>query len=147
MGSGRPRIPRTDSQRAETRRAQVRLNVQAFRQRQKWKQQELQHKTPGGTPNQKQSIASSRTSSPNSSGRQNYARSNDGYSEADYDDLEDETWSVQLPFRIDIGPAFKDAFIAALQYRSLPDNILPFTVQCKLLRSFQICVAVAWRPL
>jgi hypothetical protein len=129
---GRPPISRSDSQRAEVRRAQVRLNVQAFRQRQKLKQKDLPHSLSGGTPCQKRSIASSRTSSPKYTAGQDNTRSTFDPSETDYNNLDDGTWSLQLPYNIDVGPAFKDAFIAALQYRSLPGNILPFTVQCKL---------------
>ena len=129
MGSGRPRIPGTDSERAEARRIQVRHNVQAFRQRQKQKQQKLQHISSGGIPSQEHSKTSTQTSSPRSIKTQTYDCSAIELSEVEQSDLYDEPWTVQLPVRLDLGPAFRDAFIAALQYRSLPQNILPFSIE------------------
>lgn len=111
------------------RRIQVRRNVQAFRQRQKQKQQELQHISSGGIPSQEHSEIFTQTSSSRSVQSQTYDGSTIDLSEVEQSDLYDEPWTVQLPVRIDLGPAFRDAFIAALQYRSLPQNILPFSVQ------------------
>lgn len=132
---GRPRLPRTVSQRAEARRAQVRLNVRAFRQRQKWKQQDLQHAPSCGIPIQKVPICSSQTSGLESAPRHPYVHAKLELPEVACNDIDDETWSEQLPYRLDMGPAFKDALIGALQYRCLPDHVLPFTVQCKSLLS------------
>lgn len=129
MGSGRPRIPRTDSERAEVRRSQVRHNVRAFRQRQKQKQQELQHVSSGGIPSQELSETSTQTSSPQCVKSPTYNCSTTELSEVEQSDFYGEPWTVQLPIKLDLGPAFRDAFIAALQYRSLPQNILPFSVQ------------------
>src|SRR5271156_723956 len=126
---GRPRIPRTDSEKAEVRRSQVRHNVQAFRQRQKQKQQERQHVSSSGIPGQEHSETSTSKSSPQSVKSQTYNRSTTELSEAEWSDLYGEPWAVQPPERLDLGPAFRDAFIAALQYRSLPQNILPFDVE------------------
>src|ERR1700733_5774520 len=122
MGSGRPRISRTDSERAEVRRSQVRHNVQAFRQRQKQKQQELQHVSSSGILNEEDSDTSTSKSTPQSVKSQTYSCSTKELSEIESSDLYGEPWTLQPPERLDLGPAFRDAFIAALQYRSLPQN-------------------------
>src|SRR5271163_512330 len=97
MGSGRPRIPRTDSERAEVRRIQVRRNVQAFRQRQKQKQQELQHVSSGGIPSQEHSEIFTQTNSPRSVQSQTYDCSAIDLSEVEQSNLYGEPWTVQLP--------------------------------------------------
>lgn len=132
---GRPRLPRTDTERAEARRAQVRLNVQAFRQRQKQKQQDLQHASSGSIPTQKLPILSSQTSRLGSAQRHTCAHAKLEISGKDGNDFDHETWSVQLPYSLDMGPDFKDALTDALRYRSQPDHFLSLSVQCKLLLS------------
>jgi hypothetical protein len=126
---GRPRLPRTDSEKAEVRRNQVRHNVQAFRQRQKQKQQELQHVSSSGTPGQEHSETSTSKSSPQSVKGQTANCSTTELSEDEWSDLYGEPWTVQPLEKLDLGPAFRDVFIASLQYRSLPQNILPFSIE------------------
>ncbi|KAG4441841.1 hypothetical protein IFR05_002642 [Cadophora sp. M221] len=122
MPQGRPRLPGTDAERAEARRQQVRENVRAFRQRNR-------ERALSDNP-----ISVSGSNNDNTSGRTSPSRSEPSSSshtlpgqppprQVSVTRLPIEQgfkWSLGLPFRIDLGPAYSGAFIAAFNYRSQP---------------------------
>ena len=125
MPQGRPRLPGTEAQRAAARRQQIRENVRAYRRRRRERELseiqvgssetiETKEESPSGSSTDKslskfpmpQSILFERP------GRQvsiTLDRESTGL-----------RWGLALPFRIDLGPAYTSAFIAAFHYRSSP---------------------------
>jgi hypothetical protein len=137
MPQGRPRLPGTEEQRAAARRQQIRENVRAFRQRRR--ERELSDSQAEGTENMKDessSGSSSEGSSEGSSGNgtdksgsgsgsgtpQRISHERPGRRVSIYREGENQNlrWSLSLPLRIDLGPAYTGAFIAAFHYRSSP---------------------------
>lgn len=154
MPLGRPRRPGTDAERAAARRQQVRENVRAFRQRNRERAQSENQ------PESSDSEAFSRQSSDSISeaGSPSHAippssKSLGTLSQAATStsqviptsittqniSITSETvgrtirWALGLPFRIDLGPSYSDAFISAFQYSSLPSPRL--TVESHLLET------------
>ena len=124
---GRPRLPSTEAQRAAARRQQVRENVRAFRRRRR------EHDDVSET--QAESTESENVNNENSSG--NSTDRNDGSGSSTSQTISDERpgrqislrgdeergsikWSLSLPLRIELGPAYTSAFIAAFHYRGSP---------------------------
>jgi hypothetical protein len=123
MPQGRPRKEGTQAQRAAARRQQIRENVRAFRQRRR--ERELSENQAEGTENIKDESSSGsstdrsepgsttpRTISDETPGRQVSITHEGGNRNL--------RWSLSLPLRIDLGPAYTGAFIAAFHYRSSP---------------------------
>ncbi|KAG4422180.1 hypothetical protein IFR04_004686 [Cadophora malorum] len=134
MPQGRPRRPGTEAERAEARRQQVRENVRAFRQRNK--QRALSDNTVNSlTKNQNTTTNLSNTS--NSTKRPSEAKSEPPTPSKSFETPPPPhqvsvtrfpigrgvKWSLSLPFRIDLGPAYSGAFIAAFNYRNQPQPI------------------------
>ncbi|KUJ09400.1 uncharacterized protein LY89DRAFT_676194 [Mollisia scopiformis] len=150
MPLGRPRRPGTDAERAAARRQQVRENVRAFRQRNRERaqldnqpessdsealsrQSSVARSEAGSssqvvasssealstsfrrlsTSSQAAGLGSTASTIPTSSVERNISVTSETIGRT-------IKWSLGLPFRIDLGPAYSGAFIAAFQYRSLP---------------------------
>ncbi|KAE8454600.1 hypothetical protein EG329_000223 [Mollisiaceae sp. DMI_Dod_QoI] len=156
MPLGRPRRPGTDAERAAARRQQVRENVRAFRQRNRERaQSENQIESSDSDALSRQSsvsrseagsssqavASSSEALSTSFQGLSTSSEAGPSTSQALPNQLPirsisitSETigrtikWSLGLPFRIDLGPSFSDAFIAAFQHQNLPSPML--TVEC-----------------
>ncbi|KAK0105638.1 hypothetical protein ONS95_004168 [Cadophora gregata] len=125
MPQGRPRRPGTEAERAEARRQQVRENVRAFRQR---------NKERGLSDNTVNTLAGIEDSTSNTSNRPSQDKSGPSSSSKSYETPpppgqvsvtrfavdKGVKWSLGLPFRIDLGPAYSGAFIAAFNYRNQP---------------------------
>lgn len=156
MPLGRPRRPGTDAERAAARRQQVRENVRAFRQRNRERQQSESQLESSESEVLSRQSSISRSEAGSSS--QAIASSSEALSTSFQAlstssqavtsttqpiptqlpirsiSIASETtgrtikWSLGLPFRIDLGPSYSDAFIAAFQHRSLPAPML--TVEC-----------------
>ncbi|KAH7311888.1 hypothetical protein BKA65DRAFT_542799 [Rhexocercosporidium sp. MPI-PUGE-AT-0058] len=122
MPQGRPRLPGTDAERVEARRQQVRENVRAFRER---KKQRTLSDNPTSSSRSHEDDGSSRTS-PSKSGPSSFSyalQSQPPPRRVSVTRLpidQGVKWSLGLPFRIDLGPAYSGAFIAAFNYRSQP---------------------------
>ncbi|KAH7390339.1 hypothetical protein BKA64DRAFT_710892 [Cadophora sp. MPI-SDFR-AT-0126] len=122
MPQGRPRRPGAEAERAEARRQQVRENVRAFRQRNK--ERTLSDNT----------VSSSASTEDNTSNRTPQAQSEPPTTSKSFETPPPPSqvsvtrlpigrgvkWSLGLPFRIDLGPAYSGAFIAAFNYRNQP---------------------------
>lgn len=148
MPLGRPRRPGTDAERAAARRQQVRENVRNFRQRNRERAQSEnqpessdsealsgQSSVSRSTTSSLQALASPTealsTSFQALSTSQAASTSQTSIPQAIRNiSLSSEyvgqtiKWSLELPFRIDLGPSYSDAFIAAFQYRNLPGPVL-----------------------
>jgi len=121
MPLGRPRSPGTE-ERAAARRDKVRLIVKAFRRRQRQKRENTVSSTnsaQGEPSTQGEPIATNTAPSEDESTRRQLALRGSSAVSLTTDSphlLAEGAWSLQLPMRIDCGPAYQDAFIAALQY-------------------------------
>ena len=134
-GIGRPRNPGTDAERAEARRAKVRVNVQAFRKRQKEKKRAAEAQ---GKDNAERALlcmpedfsesASSLGTSPSPSWQEQ---------ESDYADPDSWIWELSRDLSND--PAYQDAFLAALQYRAMPHSQVEERVIYEPCKRFSIC--------
>lgn len=136
MARGRPRLGGTDEERAEARRARVRLHVQAYRQRQKEKH--LQHTLPGREepleivledPGRK--LCSQSKSAPQTvnagicSHRIVLGRKM-------FDSLLKQAFKPCMQFELDQGPAYRGPFLDALIARYLPDPSISTGIEGKL---------------
>jgi hypothetical protein len=125
MPQGRPRLPGTEAQRAAARRQQIRENVRAYRRRRRERElSEIQAESA-------ETIETNEESSPGSSTDKSlsrfpmpqtilYERPGRQVSITLERENTDLRWGLTLPFRIDLGPAYTGAFIAAVHYRSSP---------------------------
>jgi hypothetical protein len=146
MPLGRPRRPGTDAERAAARRQQVRENVRNFRQRHRERaQSENQPESSDSEALSRRSSVSRSTTSSSlqalASPSEDLSTSFQGLSTSSQTASASQTqiplairnisitseyvgqtikWSLGLPFRIDLGPSYSDAFVAAFQYRNLP---------------------------
>lgn len=125
---GRPRLDGTDEERAEVRRARVRLHVQAYRRRQKEKLcQDLPilakrsitiiFEDPGRK-QLSQSKANASTKSVRQSAKHDSTRT-------DNDEHALQRYKAQLPIPVDEGPAYRGSFLNALLDRYLSNALVP----------------------
>jgi len=123
MPQGRPRLPGTEAQRAAARRQQIRDNVRAFRQRRRERElSDTQAENTDLVKGETSSASSAEKSQPGSPTPQtiSYERPGRRVSITRERADSDSGWTLALPFRIDSGPAYTGAFIAAFHYRSSP---------------------------
>ncbi len=133
---GRPRNPGTDAERAESRRAKVRINVQAFRRRQRERRfaaatQDNRNSDQGPLSPPKyywSDSASSLASSPSPSWQEH---------ESDYADP--DSWIWQLSRDLGSEPAYQDAFLAALQHQCIHFNQIQDRIVYEPCKRFGIC--------
>ncbi|KAI1610438.1 hypothetical protein EDD36DRAFT_326137 [Exophiala viscosa] len=146
MPIGRPRIPGTEEERAEARRAKVRANVQAFRRRQKEKKLAGQAESPRSN--------SSKGHSPHKA----VSEAEDDQQEADTSSTflslepiprepfvtseETEPWLWAIPSEFGakiVGTTYLDALINALQDKYLPSQTNLERIQYEPKKRFSIC--------
>jgi hypothetical protein len=124
MPQGRPRLPGTEAQRAAARRQQIRENVRAFRRRRRERElSDNQAESTETTTKEESSSGSSTDKSPFGSPTPqiiSYERLGHQISLVSERESRGSRWSLALPLRIDPGPAYTGAFIAAFHYRSSP---------------------------
>ncbi|KAE9365119.1 hypothetical protein N431DRAFT_430646 [Stipitochalara longipes BDJ] len=123
MPQGRPRLPGTEAQRAAARRQQIRENVRAFRRRRR--ERELSENQGENTDSVKEETSSTSSTDKSQSGSptpQTISHVRPGRQISITRERRDSgsRWELALPFRIDLGPAYTGAFIAAFHYRSSP---------------------------
>jgi len=123
MPQGRPRLPGTEAQRAAARRQQIRDNVRAFRRRRRERQlSDTQAESTDSVKEETSSASSTEKSQPGSPTPQTISYEEPGRQVSIIRERgdSDPRWALALPFRIDSGPAYTGAFIAAFHYRSSP---------------------------
>jgi hypothetical protein len=122
--SGRPRLPGTKAQRAEARRHQVKENVRAFRRRNRDRALSSQNGSSDTTREnpRRNSLTASEPATTTSSQGVTPTEENEPVQSPKLTSICDGQmikWSLALPLRIDMGPAYANAFIAAFHDQSL----------------------------
>jgi hypothetical protein len=121
MPLGGPRAPGTEEERAAVRRDKVRLNVKAF-ENDKGRSDRIpsrQQTRRKGSLLHRGSLATNNAPSEEECTRRHLALRGSSAVSLTTDSphlLAEGAWSLQVPMRIDCGPAYQDAFIAALKY-------------------------------
>jgi hypothetical protein len=119
---GRPRLPGTEAQRAAARRQQVRENVRAFRQRNR--ERNLPKQSESSETTRENSRRSSVAAPERSSLLQVVTQlEDDSLQQLRLTSTRDGrmiNWSLELPLKLDMGPSYANAFIAAFHDRSMP---------------------------
>jgi hypothetical protein len=143
MPIGRPRAPGTDAERAEARRAKVRVNVQAFRRRQKEKKLAAEALVKA---NQERNFLSLPDDlSESASSLATTASPSPSWQEQESDYADPDSWIWQLSHDLSNDSSYQDAFLAALQHRCLPYQQIQDRVVYEPCKRFSIC-ASAWLP-
>ena len=149
MPIGRPRLPGTEAERAELRRAKVRANVQAFRKRQREKKlaeenEMIEAGARGSSPSQftERNSVSPVPSLINLSLSDSSSPSPEPHHVEVATDIEQWLWAIPLEMGVRMaGPSYQDAFIADLEDKSLSLHSGCSHSQCGPKRRLSVCCA------
>lgn len=139
MPIGRPRAPGTDAERAEARRAKVRVNVQAFRRRQKEKKLAAEalveaNQDPAFSFLRPEDLSESASSLATSA-----SSPSPGWQEQEYDYADPDSWIWQLSRDLATDSPYQDAFLAATQHHNVSSHQVRDRILYEPCKRFTIC--------